>query len=68
MTQKLQAVLRSFAERLDQIDQETSSVFDRPYRAEGSHVTVGSYEPLSDEYFRSHGLAGSAAPGVHEAR
>lgn len=59
MTQKMQAVLRSFSERLDRIDQETSSFLDGPYRATGSHVTVGSYEPLSDEYFQSHGLSGS---------
>jgi hypothetical protein len=56
MTQKLQNVLRSFSERLDQIDQETSGAAEHPYRAVGSHVTVGRYEPLSDEYFRSHGL------------
>jgi len=62
MTHKLEAVLRSFSERLDRIDEETSSVLDHPYRAEGSHVTVGSYEPLSDEYFRSHGLATEAEP------
>lgn len=56
MTQTLNDVLRSFSERLDQIDQETAHVADRPYRVDGSHVTVGSYAPLSDEYFRSHGL------------
>jgi hypothetical protein len=65
MEQRFNALLQAFGRRLDEIDRLAESSDELPYRADGAHVMVGAREPLSDDYFRAHGLQPVGAEASH---
>jgi hypothetical protein len=55
--QEFEALMNAFSEELDEIGRDIRASGGRSYQVEGAHVRVGRAEPLSDEYFRNHGLS-----------
>lgn len=56
MEREFDELLAAFSRSLDEIDRRAELSDEPPYRADGAHVMVGARAPLSDDYFRAHGL------------